>query len=57
MGYHRDNYMNLIRFVKKMIHLKSNAKTEWEKLRMEIIEPPQVAEKKWLLRQMERDQF
>ncbi len=52
IGYHRENYINLIRFVKKMIDLQTGSREEWDRLGQEVLQTSQVAEKEWLLRQL-----
>ena len=47
LGYHKDNYLNLIRFVKKVIH--TNDKEKLEKLKISILNTSALAEKEWLL--------
>lgn len=53
IGYHRENYTNLIRFVKKIIHFKDRNTEEWQQLWEEVQRTPMVAERSWLLEQLE----
>ena len=52
MGYHRDNYLNLIRFVMRMIHLEQNDREAWDQLREELLLTAQVAEREWLTKEI-----
>ena len=52
VGYHREIYINLVRFVKKMIQLQGQGKEEWQKLKEEVQATSQLAGKKWLLEQL-----
>ncbi|MEM1321012.1 MAG: hypothetical protein AAGG75_12235 [Bacteroidota bacterium] len=47
LGYHKDNYLNLIRFVKKVIH--TNEKEKLKELKADILNTSALAEKEWLL--------
>jgi len=54
IGYHKDNYLNLIRFVKKMLRINlSDTKTKIA-LVEEIKKTPSLAERSWLLEQLEK---
>ncbi len=46
--FHRSNYMNVIRMVKKLVKLL-RTRTERAKLRQEILEEDVLSERKWLL--------
>ncbi len=48
-GYHREMYLNLVRFLKKMIAQPSHNEEERQKLRTEIMETTHLAEREWLL--------
>jgi tetratricopeptide (TPR) repeat protein len=52
MGYHRDNYLNLIRFVKKIIHSREEDKKIWKHLKEEIGATNRLAEREWLLEKL-----
>lgn len=49
MGYHRENYFNLIRFVKRIIHRKGKEKETLSHLQEEIKTVTHLAEREWLL--------
>lgn len=51
-GYHRENYLNLVRFVKKLMQLDRRDKKAMEKIHIEIQKTERVAEKEWLLRKL-----
>ncbi len=52
LGYHKERYLNLIRFIHRMVSLEPANRVAMEKLREEIEETPKVADKKWLLEQL-----
>lgn len=54
MGYHRDNYLNLIRFVKKIIHGRVEDKKTWQQLKEEIESTSRLAEREWLIEKLEK---
>ncbi len=49
MGYHRENYFNLIRFVKRIIHRRGKEKETLVHLQEEIKTATHLAEREWLL--------
>ncbi len=49
IGYLKDNYLNLIKFIKKIFKLDMKNKAEKEKLLEEINDTKNVVEKQWLL--------
>ena len=53
MGYHRENYLNLIHFVKKIIHTRVEDKKTWQQLKEEIESTNRLAEKEWLLEKIQ----
>ncbi len=53
IGYHKDNYLNAVRFTKRVIHLNPYDKTKRAKLKTQIEDTKMVANKKWLLRLLE----
>ncbi|MFK7773331.1 MAG: hypothetical protein AB8F94_14380 [Saprospiraceae bacterium] len=59
MGYHRDNYLNLIRFVKKIIQVRVEDKNNWQELKKEIESTTRLAEREWILEKLEttKNQF
>lgn len=52
MGYHRDNYLNLLHFVRKLVDINILDKKERQKLRSMIEQAKPLAEKEWLLDQV-----
>jgi len=50
--HRRDLYLNLIRFIKKMVNTLPNDKKAIEKLHKEIIETKSIANKDWLLEKL-----
>ena len=53
IGYHKDNYANLIYFMKKILRTNLNDRTQKSKLVEEIDATQAVAEKSWLMEQLE----
>ena len=53
IGYHKENYANLIYFMKKILRANLSDKTQSSKLIKEIEATPALAEKSWLLEQLE----
>jgi hypothetical protein len=56
IGYHRDNYSNFLKFIKKLLLLNSMKKKEINALKKEINDCESVAERGWLLEKMELGQ-
>ena len=54
MGYHRDNYKNVIRLSKKLLRINPLDKKEKVKLKGEIESTNPLMEKKWLLEQVDK---
>lgn len=54
IGYHRDNYLNLVRLMKKLLQTPIGDKAAREKLATEIAETKSVAEREWLLEKLEK---
>jgi hypothetical protein len=52
IGYLRQNYLNLIRFTKKILHVQMGDAAAREKLKNEIEKCKALAERKWLLKQL-----
>ena len=48
-GYHRENYLNLVRFVKKLIQVDQRDKKALAGILSEIKSTERVAEKEWLM--------
>jgi len=49
VGYLRQNYLNLIRFTKKLLQTPASERAAREKLRIEISDCKALAEREWLL--------
>ncbi len=49
IGYHRENYLNLIRFVRRLMEAEGLDKAGKALLRSEIEGTEHLAEKEWLL--------
>ena len=52
IGYHRENYLNMVRFVKKMIHNRLEDKKIVQQLIKEIEATNGLAEREWLLEKL-----
>ncbi|MFK7809921.1 MAG: hypothetical protein AB8F74_19105 [Saprospiraceae bacterium] len=52
IAYHKRNYLNTIKFTKKMLDLPLADRAVRKKLREEIDATPEVAEKRWLLERL-----
>ena len=52
IGYHRSNYLNIIRYASKLLALRFSSKTEVEKLRTAIVAEEHLSEKEWFLAQI-----
>lgn len=53
MGYHRDNYLNLIQYVRRLVDINVLDKKEKSTLREMIEQVKPLAEKEWLLLQLD----
>jgi len=53
IGYHKDNYRNIIHFTKKLLKLNPFNVTQKAKLRLEIEQSQPLTERKWLLEQLD----
>lgn len=53
LGYHRDIYMAFVRVMRKLLKSNRNDRAVLAKLREEIVVIPALAEREWLLRQLE----
>jgi len=53
LGYHRDNYLAIIRFIRKLLAINPNSAAERTKLREEIKAAPVLTEREWLLGELE----
>ncbi|MCC6724579.1 MAG: hypothetical protein IT258_08710 [Saprospiraceae bacterium] len=54
MGYHKDNYKNIIQYTKKLLKLTHYDKTQIQKLKQEIETTNPLTERKWLLAQLDK---
>ena len=52
IGYHRSNYLNIIRFTERMLHREPYNKQMLDELRMEIEKEPVLTEKEWFLERL-----
>jgi hypothetical protein len=53
LGYHRDNYLAMVRFFRKLLKANWNNRSEITALRDEILAAPILTEREWLLKQVE----
>lgn len=53
MGYHKENYQNIIRYTKKMSRINPFSRKEVSSLRDEIKSANPLTEREWLLEQLE----
>lgn len=53
LGYHKDNYTAIVRYLRKLLALNPNSTSEKEKLRQEIEEAPVLTEREWLLKHLD----
>jgi len=49
LGYHRDNYSAIVRFIRKLLTVNMNSASQRVKLREEILAAPVLTEREWLL--------
>ncbi|MCU0346078.1 MAG: hypothetical protein MUC59_03985 [Saprospiraceae bacterium] len=54
MGYHKDNYKNIIQYTKKMLKVAHYDKAQIQKLKSEIESTNPLTERKWLLAQLDK---
>ena len=54
MGYHKDNYKNIIQYTRKMLKMAHYDKALIHKLRQEIEAVNPLTERKWLLTQLDK---
>ena len=52
IGYHKINYLNLIRFTKKLLNVAPDDRPQKDRLRKEIEQTPNVAERQWLIEKL-----
>lgn len=53
IAYHKNNYLNTIKYIKKILDLPPYDKLAKQSLQQEIKDTQLIAEKKWLLQQLE----
>ena len=49
LGYHRENYLTIVRFIRKLLTVNLNSVEERKKLSEEITAAPAFTERDWLL--------
>ncbi len=54
MGYHKDNYKNIIQYTHKMLKMAHYDKEQIQKLKQEIEATNPLTERKWLLAQLDK---
>lgn len=54
LGYHRQGYLKLIKYLKKLIQMNRNDKASKEKLLAQIKEESTLLDKAWFIRQLEK---
>lgn len=52
IGYHKENFLNIIKFTKRLLRVNFYDKEVLKKLKMAIEKEGIVSEKKWLLEQV-----
>lgn len=52
LGYHRESYLNLVRFTQKLLKIRLSGKSKKNALAERIKQTQQVAEREWLLAQL-----
>jgi len=52
IGYHRANYLNIIRYASRLLALNFSSKTEVEKLRNAVAAEEHLSGKEWFLGQL-----
>ena len=53
MGYHKNNFQNIVRYTKKLVRVTPYNEKQKDKLRQEILEANPLTEREWLLEQLE----
>ncbi len=53
LGYHRENFLNLIRFIRKMLRVNLDIRVNREKLIEELEQTKSIIERAWLLEQLQ----
>lgn len=52
-GYQQRVYMNLVRFVKKLVRLRLGSRTSGSQIKKEIMATPEISDRRWLLSKLE----
>ena len=52
LGYHRDIYLGFLKIMRKLLKINRNDRVVLAKIKEEIITTPAIAEREWLLRQL-----
>ncbi len=55
LGYHKDNYSAIVRFMRKLLAANLNDGAEKEKLRRDIEQAPTLTERDWFLKRLAMD--
>ncbi|MEO6038386.1 MAG: hypothetical protein ABIQ93_08235 [Saprospiraceae bacterium] len=53
LGYPRDNYLAIVRFLRKLLQHPHHDREKTLQLQQEIAQVPVLNEREWLLRQLE----
>jgi hypothetical protein len=53
IGYHRSNYLNIVRYSDKLLRLNWNNKKEVEALKTELEKEEVLTEREWLVAQVD----
>ncbi len=54
LGYHRENYLNLVKFTRKLLQTDLRSKKATDKLKTEIENTTALTERDWLLAQLQK---
>lgn len=54
MGYHQNNYKNIIQLTRKLLHLAKHDKAGIRKFKKQLAETNPLTERSWLLKQVEK---
>ena len=55
LGYHKDNYTAIVRYMRKLLTLSPGDAVEKEKLRRDLEQAPILTEREWLLKRLATD--
>lgn len=53
-GYHRENYLHIVRFTRALLRLHAHQPAEMDALRQQMEAEPALSEKEWLLEQLRK---